>query len=203
MAGGAANHGDHSIEKFASDGTPSCFALVLSPVAVACDAASNVFVLALDDGTIKKLTPGRHGRQVRPDGTGSTFASLDLDDPLGLASDAAGDLYVTNGDGSIVKFPPNNGVDPQIVFSGLHAPSGLAVATFFAPSSFFRGEVALSSGVYYLAFPDGIPFGHYSFLSDPRYLYHFDLGDEYVFDADDGKDGVYFYDLATGQVISK
>ncbi len=61
--------------------------------------------------------------------------------------------------------------------------------------AFFTGEAALASGVYYLAFPDSNYFGYYSFLSNPRYIYHFDLGYEYVFDAADGKAGVYFYDF--------
>ena len=63
--------------------------------------------------------------------------------------------------------------------------------------AFFDGEVALSNGVYYLAFPSGNYFGYYSFLPNPAYLYHFDLGFEYVFDAADGKSGVYFYDFAS------
>ena len=62
---------------------------------------------------------------------------------------------------------------------------------------FFVGEVALSNGVYYLAFPDGKPFGYYSYLSDSHYIYHDDMGYEYVFDAADGKDGVYLYDFAS------
>ena len=64
------------------------------------------------------------------------------------------------------------------------------------PSTFFTGQVALSQGVYYLAFPaNGNIFGYYSYLSDPRYIYHFDLGFEYVFDANDGNSGVYLYDF--------
>ncbi len=64
--------------------------------------------------------------------------------------------------------------------------------------AFFTGEVALSNGVYYLAFPNGNIFGYYSYLSDARYVYHFDLGYEYVFDAGDGKGGVYLYDFKSG-----
>jgi hypothetical protein len=64
--------------------------------------------------------------------------------------------------------------------------------------AFFTGEVALGSGVDYLTFPNGNSFGYYSFLSDPDYIYHFDLGYEYVFDADDGNGGVYLYDFASG-----
>ncbi len=63
--------------------------------------------------------------------------------------------------------------------------------------SFFSGEVALSNGVYYLQFANGNPFGYYSYLSDSNYIYHFNLGYEYVFDAADGNGGVYFYDFTS------
>ena len=63
--------------------------------------------------------------------------------------------------------------------------------------AFFSGEQALGDGVYYLAFPTGSPFGYYSYLSDAHYLYHFDLGYEYWFDADDNESGIYFYDFAS------
>ena len=63
---------------------------------------------------------------------------------------------------------------------------------------FFRGEVALGDSIYYLAFSGtGNPFGYYSYLSDPSYIYHQDLGYEYVIDADDGNAGVYLYDFAS------
>ena len=65
------------------------------------------------------------------------------------------------------------------------------------PSAFFAGEVPVGDGVYYLGFPSGNPFGYYAFLGDPHYLYHFDLGYEYVFDAADGKAGAYLYDFAS------
>ena len=63
--------------------------------------------------------------------------------------------------------------------------------------AFFDGETALANGVYYLAFASGNYFGYYSFLANPAYIYHFDLGFEYVFDANDGKSGVYLCDFAS------
>ena len=66
-----------------------------------------------------------------------------------------------------------------------------------AHPAFFGGEVALGGGAYFLQFASGNPFGYYSYLADPAYIYHFDLGYEYVFDAADGKSGVYFYDFAS------
>lgn len=65
-------------------------------------------------------------------------------------------------------------------------------------AAFFTGEVPLSNGVYYLQFPNGNVFGYYSYLSDPHYIYHFDLGYEYVSDPSDGKRGAYLYDFASG-----
>jgi len=62
---------------------------------------------------------------------------------------------------------------------------------------FFTNEVSLGNGVYYLQFPNSTPFGYYSYLSDPRFIYHFDMGYEYWFDANDGHSGIYFYDFAS------
>ena len=67
-----------------------------------------------------------------------------------------------------------------------------------APSAFFAGATPLSKGVYYLAFPSSNYFGYYSYLTDPHYIYHFDLGYEYIFDAGDENAGVYLYDFASG-----
>ena len=81
--------------------------------------------------------------------------------------------------------------------TGIGSPIFNNLAVALAHPAFFTGETALSSGVYYLTLSSGNPFGYYSYLSDPHYIYHFDLGYEYVFDAGDGKDGVYFYDFAS------
>ena len=63
--------------------------------------------------------------------------------------------------------------------------------------SFFNGETALGSGWYYLQFPNGTPFGYYSYLPDQHFIYHIDLGFEYLFDANDANHGIYFYDFAS------
>ena len=65
-------------------------------------------------------------------------------------------------------------------------------------AAFFNGAVSLGSGVSYLSFPNGNYFGYLSYMSDPRYIYHFDMGYEYVIDANDGQSGVYLYDFKSG-----
>ena len=74
-----------------------------------------------------------------------------------------------------------------------------AIAVIPTPThpSFFTGEIALQNGVYYLQFPNGTPFGYYSYLTDQRFIYHFDMGFEYWFDANDGHNGIFFYDFAS------
>ena len=73
--------------------------------------------------------------------------------------------------------------------------------SLYQVAPFFTGQTLVSSGVYYLTLPGGNPFGYYSFLTDPHYIYHFDLGYEYVTDANDGKAGVYFYDFKSGHTF--
>ena len=81
--------------------------------------------------------------------------------------------------------------------AGIMTDLGYTLAASHA--SFFAGETALQNGVYYLTFANnGNIFGYYSYLSDPRYVYHFDLGYEYWFEANDGKAGVYLYDFRSG-----
>ena len=92
--------------------------------------------------------------------------------PSGLVQGGDGNFYGTTADG------PNNGT----VFK-------LTIGATTVQSAFFVGQTALERGSYYLAFPDGNYFGYYSFLTDPHFIYHLDLGYEYIFDAADGDAG--------------
>ena len=62
-----------------------------------------------------------------------------------------------------------------------------ATVTFAEPShsSFFNGETALSSAIYYLQLPGGNLFGYYTYLSN-TIIYHFDMGYEGIVDAPPG-----------------
>jgi len=80
-----------------------------------------------------------------------------------------------------------------VAMDGLQA----TVATTPIHPSFFSGETALGGGGYYLQFANGTPFGYYSYLTDPNYIYHLDMGFEYLFDANDVNHAIYFYDFAS------
>ena len=96
--------------------------------------------------------------------------------------------YTVTADTALVFAIPDYGLSDNA--------GGVSVIVQKLPA-FFAGETTLSNGVYYLQFDNGNPFGYYALLGDPDYVYHFDLGYEYVFDANDGYDGVYLYDFAS------
>ena len=81
---------------------------------------------------------------------------------------------------------------------GSEGPGSVYALSLVPHPAFFAGQTPLGNNVYYLGFAGGTVFGYYGFLADPNYLYHFDLGYEYVFDASDGKAGVYLYDFKSG-----
>jgi N-acetylneuraminic acid mutarotase len=70
-------------------------------------------------------------------------------------------------------------------------------ATTTPHPAFFTGEIALGGGWYYLQFANGTPFGYYFYLSDPHFIYHLDMGFEYLFDANNADRGIFFYDFAS------
>ena len=63
---------------------------------------------------------------------------------------------------------------------------------------FFSGQQNLGNDEYLLQFANGNYFGYYSYLPNANYIYHDDLGYEYVYDANDGQAGVYLYDFKSG-----
>ena len=100
----------------------------------------------------------------------------------------------TGGDGKCIQYYQGAQVRP---LDCAFALQGTPTTGPTLPSTFFAGEAALANGVYYLAFSNANYFGYYSYLSNSNYIFHFDLGYEYCFDAGDGHNGVYLYDFAS------
>ncbi len=148
---------------------------------LASDGAGNLY------GTTYKGGPNNQGTVFRVNQAGEltvlySFSPSEVGAPQsGVILDSGGNLYGTGFGGN-----------DAIIFK-------LRVNAIYPP--FFLNEHSLSNGAEYLAFNEpssaDTVFGYYSHLTDPHYIYHFDLGYEYVFDANDGKAGVYFYDFAS------
>ena len=127
-------------------------------------------------GTIYQMTPAGGLAALH------SFSNSDGSEPAaGLVLGSDGSFYGTASAGG----SDSNGTVFKFTVTGSYP-------------AFFTGQASLAGGVFYLAFPSGNFFGYYSFLTNPAYIYHFDLGYEYVFDADDAQNGVYLYDFASG-----
>ncbi len=153
---------------------------------LAFDSQGNLFAGISGDGSPEYIA------KITPAGVPSKFSSQ-AGGPHGLAFDTQGNLYASGElESRIYKF------DAAGSYSVFANTNGFASFLAFEPEPpFFLGQAAVGNGVDYLSFPDGNYFGYYAFLADPAYLYHFDLGYEYIFNAADGQDGVYFYDFAS------
>ena len=133
--------------------------------------------------------------------TGATPGEIDSNSYLSVP--AGGTLSFTRSytvaspaDGSVLRLEASAYLIDGSRFGAVTAAQ-VVVDRARAHPAFFNGEVSVGNGVDYLQLPDGNIFGYYSYLTDSNYIYHFDLGYEYVFDAADGRNGVYLYDFAS------
>lgn len=170
--------------------------------------------------TVFRVTPAGQFTTLVPSGYNTNTLLADRDGSFyGTNSDGAeGSFFRMTPDGVVTKLylffggerllhgiSPTTGVIRAAdgSFYGTHPESLYSPGEVYkltvlpAPSTFFAGQILLNRDVYYLQFPGGTHFGYYAFLDDPRYVYHFGLGYEYVFDAADGVGGVYLYDFAS------
>src|SRR5436853_7535085 len=98
---------------------PAARASVGDPVRVAVDNAGNVYFASLH--SIFKVDPG--GMLTRFAGTGRAGNSGDggpasaaqLNFPMGMAIDAAGNLFVADRDANVVRRIPASGIIPTVV----------------------------------------------------------------------------------------
>ena len=133
----------------------------------------------LADGTLFSVSTGGTFMAISTfSGGGTSLGAANPSSALTTGSD--GNLYGTTVNGG----SGSSGAFIEVALSGTHP-------------SFFSGEVSLGSSVYYLAFSNSNIFGYYEYLSDDHYVYHFDMGFEYWFDAADGQGGIYLYDFTS------
>jgi plastocyanin len=190
-----------------------CLALlvaVIVPLLVLCPTAASgttVTVMVTGNGYSFYFSPSsvsiQPGDTVRwtwnSSGHSTTSGSPGMPDGLwdsGILNQGAVFTYTFNTAGSFPYYCTVHGACCGMTGIVMVNGSPTPTPTPAPHAAFFVGEMPLGNGVYYLQLVNGNVFGYYSYLTDPRWIYHFDMGFEYWFDANDGHNGIYFYDFA-------
>ena len=125
------------------------------PTGVAADSADNVYVADADNNTIRRITPagvvttlaGTAGAEGSTDGSGSVAR---FNSPQGVATDGAGNVYVSEWGNSIIrKITPAGAVSTLAGTAGVRGSTdGTGPAARF---NLLRGVAADSAGNVYVA----------------------------------------------------
>ncbi|HWF08961.1 MAG TPA: hypothetical protein VG297_10890 [Bryobacteraceae bacterium] len=132
----------NGVDAFSGDGGLATSASLGFPIAVAVDAANNVYVADGDNNRIRRITPGGIISTVAGNGQGgfsgdgglATSASLNV--PSGIAFDAAGNMYIADAGNNRVRKVDSTGTITTVAggatngFSGDNGPAAQALLDF-------------------------------------------------------------------------
>jgi uncharacterized protein (TIGR03437 family) len=115
---------------YPGDGGPATSAQLSSPGGLAMDGAGNLFIADLSDNRVRKVSPDGIITTVAGtgidgySGDGGPATSAQLNVPIGVAVDSAGNLFIAeNGDQHIRKVSPN-GIITTVAGNGAEGYSG-------------------------------------------------------------------------------
>src|SRR5437773_1423399 len=115
---------------FAGDGGPATAARLLAPAGVALDPAGNLYIADTADHRIRKVTPGgtistyAGSGNFGFSGDGGPATAAELNFPLGVALDPAGNLYIADHANSRIRKVTSGGTISTYAGSGSRGLSG-------------------------------------------------------------------------------
>jgi len=142
---------------FSGDGAPSTAARVSAPAGLAADAAGNIYIADAGNNRIRKIdvagvittVAGTGVAGFSGDGGKATLAQLN--DPLGVAVDAAGNLYIADETNSRIRRVDVTGVITTIAGTGVAGFSGDGAEATKATINFPRAVAVDAGGNVYIA----------------------------------------------------
>ena len=142
---------------FSGDGAPSTAARVSAPAGLAADAAGNIYIADAGNNRIRKIdvagvittVAGTGVAGFSGDGGKATLAQLN--DPLGVAVDAAGNLYIADETNSRIRRVDVSGVITTIAGTGVAGFSGDGAEATRATINFPRAVAVDAGGNVYIA----------------------------------------------------
>jgi len=116
---------------YSGDGGPATAALLSNPAGVAVDGAGDLFIADTGNAVVRKVAPGGVittvaglGRYGSADGDGGPATAAALNNPAGVAVDAAGDLFILETFGNRVRKVTPDGIITTVAGTGTAGYSG-------------------------------------------------------------------------------
>ena len=145
------------IQGFGGDGGAATAAQLNNPYGIAVDVAGNLYIADTDNNSIRKVTAGGVISTVAGDsnsgfgGDGGAATSAQLFNPLAVAVDPAGNLYIADTENHRVRKVTAAGVISTVAGIGIHGFSGDGGAATAAHLSWPNGVTLDSAGNLYIA----------------------------------------------------
>ncbi len=144
------------IQGFAGDGGPANKVEMSLPTGVAIDSSGNVIFADSLNNRIRKLAGGNVSTiagngQVSRSGDGSAASAAQINAPLGVAVDAAGNTYISDTANNMVRRVDSKGVITAFAGTGTAGSSGDGSAAASAQLNGPQGLAVDSAGNLYIA----------------------------------------------------
>jgi trimeric autotransporter adhesin len=99
---------------FSGDGGPAINAALYAPAGIAIDSSGNVFIVEVGNRRVRRVDAvtgvittfagnGSAGVRGQPNGDGGAATSASLEGPRALAMDSAGNVYIADSDGAVIR----------------------------------------------------------------------------------------------------
>ena len=139
---------------FSGDGGPAVSAQLDNPCATAFDAAGNMYIADYTNNRIRKVTPAGvistfAGTGIQAySGDGGQAINAELNGPVGIGFDAAGDLYIADRYNNRIRMVNPTGVISTFAGNGTGGFSGDGTATAVELNAPFGLSIDASNNVY-------------------------------------------------------
>ena len=142
---------------YSGDGGPATSAQISNPTGVAVDSAGNLYFVDYGTHTVRKVSTSGTISTIAGNGKpgysgdGGLASSALLNQPLGIAIDAGGNLYIADGGNSVLRKIATSGIISTVAGNGTAGYSGDGGPAASAQLSFPTGVAVDSTGRIYIS----------------------------------------------------